>query len=115
MLSPSRMQQSLMPQRTFEGRLHLHGAKLLDGEVQVPLGLGLLPGVAGQQQLRDLQTRMGEVARPAGNTQVEYRCGDTGRTLALEHAAESLLEVSQAQQGVCTEPFDGLATTNSHA
>ena len=47
------MEQSLVTQRPLERRLHLHRTQLLNGEVQVRLGLGPLFRVVIKQQLRE--------------------------------------------------------------
>src|SRR5262245_53306424 len=56
-----RMEQPFVPQRALQIRLHLHGAELLDGEVQVrKCFLSLLRGRGWsegliQEQLRELE------------------------------------------------------------
>jgi hypothetical protein len=52
---------STVSERALERRLHLHRAKLCDGEAEVLLRLGLLIGVVRWQQLREPRVREREL------------------------------------------------------
>ena len=50
-----------MPQRSLQGRLHLHLAELADGEVEMLQRFGALAGVVRQQQLGELEAGEGDL------------------------------------------------------
>jgi hypothetical protein len=56
-----RMEWDLVPLRPLQGGLHLHGAELLDGEVQVRLREGVAVGGTSEQQLGERAPAQGDL------------------------------------------------------